>query len=76
MQQTGIMNAWNKRGSDSEKFVTRISGIRVVVEKIWLKEFLGAKLEYWKNSRAIYVYTESRKGVCVKKKGQNVIWTK
>jgi hypothetical protein len=47
-----------------------------VVEKIWLKEFLGAKLEYWKNSRAIYVYTESRKGVCVKRKGQNVIWTK
>jgi hypothetical protein len=40
-----------------------------VVEKIWLKEFLGAKLEYWKNSRAIYVYTESRKGVCVKRKG-------
>jgi hypothetical protein len=33
------MNASNERGCDSKNFGVRITGIRVVVEKIWLKEF-------------------------------------
>jgi hypothetical protein len=34
IQQTYIMNASNKRESDSEDFGAKIIGIRVVVEKI------------------------------------------
>jgi hypothetical protein len=34
------MNALNGRGSDSENFAARITGIGVTVEKIWLKEVL------------------------------------
>jgi hypothetical protein len=37
------MNALNERGCDSKSFGTRITGIRVMVEKIWLKEFQGLK---------------------------------
>jgi hypothetical protein len=39
MQQTCIMNARNERGRDSKNFGERITGIRVVIEKIWIKEF-------------------------------------
>jgi hypothetical protein len=38
------MDAPNVRGRDLENFGARIIGIRVVVEKIWLKEVQGAFL--------------------------------
>jgi hypothetical protein len=38
------MNARNEIGSDSENFGARITKFGVMVEKIWLKEVLGAYL--------------------------------
>jgi hypothetical protein len=35
------MNAQKERGSDSRNFGIRITGFRVVVEKIWNFEVLG-----------------------------------
>jgi hypothetical protein len=37
---------------DSENFGARITKIRVMVEKIWLKEVSGTYLQFWKASRA------------------------
>jgi hypothetical protein len=34
------MNAQKERGSDSKNFGTIITGFGVVVEKIWISEFL------------------------------------
>jgi hypothetical protein len=36
----------HEKGSDSKNFGMMITGIRAVVVKIWLKEYLGAKLEF------------------------------
>jgi hypothetical protein len=46
MQQTCIINAWNERVNDSEKFGARIAEIRVAVAKIWWKEVIGTYLEF------------------------------
>jgi hypothetical protein len=49
-----------ERGSDSEDFGTRITGLGVVVEKIWMKEVLkGGKLAFWK---VLVVYFENCRG--------------
>jgi hypothetical protein len=37
-----------------------------VVEKIWLKKVLGAKLEFWEKFKGINVNTKSWKGFGVK----------
>jgi hypothetical protein len=39
-----LMNVQKERESDSENFDTRITGFRVVVEKIWSFEVSGAIL--------------------------------
>jgi hypothetical protein len=41
------MNAQKERGSDSENFDTRITGLGVVVEKIWSFEVLGLFHEFF-----------------------------
>jgi hypothetical protein len=59
------MNAQKERGSDSRNFGIRITGFRVVVEKIWNFEVsglflwiflrLGTFLELFFNSRGLFV---------------------
>jgi hypothetical protein len=55
------MNAWNERWRDSDNFGARITGIGVVVEKIWWKEFHRPICIFWKVARAnMEIYSESR----------------
>jgi hypothetical protein len=63
------MNAWNERECDSENFGAQITGIGSTVEKIWLFEILGARLQFWKVSKAIFVNTECVEGFCAKIQG-------
>jgi hypothetical protein len=41
------MNAWNQGRSDFESFGARITGFRVVVEKIWNFEVSGLFWEFF-----------------------------
>jgi hypothetical protein len=61
-----IMNRKCEREGDSENVGARITRIGVVVETIWLKEFLGARLEFWKSFRGISVNIECLEGFGVK----------
>jgi hypothetical protein len=48
------------RGSDSENFGARIIEFGVLDGKMWLTEFLGANLSFWKALEAyLYVYMGS-----------------
>jgi hypothetical protein len=42
------MNNLKRKGRDSKNCGIRITGLGVMVEKIWKKEALGAKLVFWK----------------------------
>jgi hypothetical protein len=39
---------WRERGCDFENFGARIIEFGVVVEKIWLKDVMGVKWNFWK----------------------------
>jgi hypothetical protein len=48
--------------TNSEKFGKRIARIRVVVVKIWQKEFIGTYLEFLEVARAIFGYIFKNQG--------------
>jgi hypothetical protein len=65
MQQTCIMNAWNERVNDFQKFGARITEIGIAVAKIWRKEFQGPIQNFWKVARALSRNIFNFQGCCL-----------
>jgi hypothetical protein len=57
---------WRERGYDSENFGARITWFGVTVEKIWMKEVLGAKWSFQEVLGVYLKFTECREGLGTK----------
>jgi hypothetical protein len=54
---------WRARGYDSKNFGTRITWFGVMIEKIWMKEVLGAKCSFQEVLGVYLKFTEYREGL-------------